>query len=138
MSKSCGTCTKCCDGWLMANIKGHSMYPGKPCYFVEIGKGCTIYEDRPENPCKNFSCAWLDIEEMPDEFKPENSNTIMHWNSRYWAISKAPNEPTPEFLSWAIDYVKSKNQNMLWYIDNKGYWHGDEQFCKDMEKMHGG
>ena len=37
VKKECGTCTKCCEGWLGANIKGHEMYPGKPCFVAYSG-----------------------------------------------------------------------------------------------------
>ncbi len=139
MTKECGTCTKCCEGWLTANINGIDIYPGKPCFFIEIGKGCTIYKDRPENPCKSFQCGWKQIENMPDEFKPENSGVIMHWNNilnGFWVISKAPNNPTVDFLSWAIIYAKSNNNNILWYIDDKSWWLGDDEFCKKMTEDH--
>lgn len=137
MTKKCVTCTKCCEGWLTDNINGYEMYPGKPCFFIEISKGCTIYNDRPEEPCKNFQCGWTEIDDMPDEFKPEVSGVIMHWkNGAYWVISKAPNNPTPQFLSWAIIYARLRNQNILWYIDDKSWWLGDEEFCKEMAKEH--
>ena len=42
--RECGTCTKCCEGWNVFNIQGKSIKPGKPCSFVEEGKGCTIYK----------------------------------------------------------------------------------------------
>ena len=139
IKKSCGSCTKCCEGWLAADIKGHNMYPGKPCFFVEIDKGCTIYKDRPKDPCVEFSCGWKEIEDMPDEFKPEKSGVIVVSKNRlngYIVLTKAPNNPTPQLLSWAIIYAKSKNKNILWYVDNKSWWLGDEEFCKQMEIEH--
>lgn len=136
--KPCGTCTKCCEGWLEADIKGHRMYPGKPCHFVEIGKGCTIYKDRPRNPCQMFSCSWRLIQEMPEIYKPENSNVIMYWdNMGYWIIANAPDDPSEDFLSWAIDYAERKKQNITWKINKKSYWYGNKDFCKDMEKLYG-
>jgi len=136
MGNSCGTCTKCCEGWLTGNIKGHDMYPGKPCYFIEIGKGCKIYNDRPENPCKQFFCAWTILDDMPEEFKPENSGVIMANNQGYWRLTKSPNNPTAEFLSWAIVYARSRNENILWYIDDKSWWLGDDKFCMEMSLIH--
>ena len=137
-SKSCGTCTRCCEGWFSADIKGHKMDLGKPCYFIEIGKGCTIYNDRPQDPCKNFLCGWMLIDEMPDEFKPENSGVIMHWRKEgYWVLTKAPNNPSHNLLSWAIFYAKSKEQNIVWYTNDRGWWLGDDDFCKKMEVAHG-
>ena len=56
-SRNCGMCTACCDGWLTANIRGHEMRVGVPCHFRGEG-GCTIYQDRPVDPCRGFHCAW--------------------------------------------------------------------------------
>jgi Fe-S-cluster containining protein len=86
--RECGTCTKCCEGWLMADIEpeiipknrtagsigdiheqhiggGIGISPGRPCRFLNMDKdvndglGCTIYEHRPYEPCQRFKCAWL-------------------------------------------------------------------------------
>jgi hypothetical protein len=136
-TKECGTCTKCCEGWLNANIRGHEMYPGKPCFFVEIGKGCKDYENRPKEPCKNFSCGWTDIEDMPEEFRPEVSGVIMHMKKNdgnpYLILSKAPNNPTAQYLSWFINYAILRSMNILWYIDDKSWWIGNDEFSKQME-----
>jgi hypothetical protein len=88
--RKCGTCTKCCEGYLIANIRGNPIGNGKPCIFVEIGKGCKDYENRPQEPCKSFECGWITIDEMPEEFKPSMSGVIM---SRY------ENNGNPSFLN---------------------------------------
>jgi hypothetical protein len=138
--KECGTCTKCCEGWLHANIRGHDMYPGKPCFFVEIGKGCKDYKNRPKDPCKGFKCGWLHIEEMPEEFKPENSGVIMNYipnnDNPYYSLNKAPNNPTVQLLSWAQIYCRSRNINILWYIDDQCWWIGNDEFGKQMSEEH--
>jgi len=140
LKKECGSCTKCCEGWLKGNINGRKMYPGKPCHFIEIGKGCGIYPKRPEDPCKTFKCGWLDIEDMPEEFKPEKSGVIMHYKNlgelKYWTLLKAPNNPTVELLSWAVIYARSRNENIVWYINDKSWWLGDDMFCKKMIEEH--
>jgi len=139
-NKSCGSCTKCCEGWLYADIKGHKMYPGKPCFFVEIGKGCKDYENRPEQPCKTFNCGWIMIEDMPEEFKPEQSGVIMQYvnnnDNPFIALIKAPNNPNEQLLSWAVVYARSRNLNILWYIDDKSWWMGNEDFCNQMKMEH--
>ena len=135
-SKECGTCTKCCEGWLKAKIIGHDMYPGKPCFFVEIGKGCTIYEDRPKDPCKDFLCEWMKIESMPDEFKPENTGVIMHRQENngnpYLSITESPFSPSAKYLSWALVYAKNTDQNIVWSVDGVFWWIGNEDFCNQM------
>jgi hypothetical protein len=137
--RECGTCTKCCEGFLSADIRGHKMFPGKPCFFVEQGVGCKDYENRPEVPCKNFACGWISVEDMPEEFKPDISGVITQYvkdpEMQYWAVSKAPENPSAQLLSWIISYALGNGQNVLWYIDDKSYWIGTEEFCNKMKEM---
>ena len=139
-TRECGTCTRCCEGWLLADIRGQRIFPGKPCIFVEIGKGCNDYENRPQEPCKRFSCSWIQIEDMPENFKPNISGVIMNMKDNngnpYIVLSKAPNNPTEQYLSWAIVYARSRNINIVWYIDDKSWWLGNDDFCKQMELGH--
>src|SRR2546430_13952490 len=69
--RQCGTCTACCDGWVAGKIRGHEMKPGQPCHFR--GEGCcTIYAQRPVEPCRNFVCGWLmPGSPFPEEFRPD-------------------------------------------------------------------
>lgn len=105
--RECGTCTKCCEGWLTGEINFRSMYPGKPCYLVEIGKGCKDYDNRPLFPCKLFTCAWILDEEIPEEYKPEISGVIVKYivrdGQKNIALVEAPNYASDEM----IDFFKS-------------------------------
>jgi hypothetical protein len=136
--KECGTCTKCCEGWVAATINGYNMHPGKPCYFLEINKGCTIYADRPENPCKEFFCVWIRKEELGEELKPENNGIISSKRGirdsdiTYLQITPAPNDPDRDYL----DLMKKYNENLFWTTKNKPYWEGTEEFCKIMESRY--
>jgi hypothetical protein len=135
--RECGTCTKCCEGWLSADIKGHKMFPGKPCFFIEQGVGCKDYEGRPEDPCKGFECGWKEIEEMPDEFRPEVSGCIMSYKEKAnsWTLNKAPNNPSPQLLSWAMLFVLTNGHNFVWHVDDQTYWIGSDEFCLEMKRM---
>lgn len=134
--RKCGTCTKCCEGHLKATIKGNKMYPGKPCVFVEIGKGCKDYETRPKEPCQNYNCYWKLQPEVPEHFKPEHSGVLMNWyeidGMPYLDIEKAPKEPTVEILSWAIVHAKTYEMNMKWKEGNRIHWIGSVEFSKAM------
>jgi hypothetical protein len=67
--RACDACTACCFTHAVIAI-------GKPgsewCPHCEIGKGCRIYSDRPEQ-CREFSCLWLqgwaDEQDRPDRLK---------------------------------------------------------------------
>ena len=140
MSRSCGTCTKCCEGWLPATIRDHKMYPGKPCFFVQIGKGCGDYDNRPNDPCKSFKCLWLDNTEVPEEFKPEISGCIINFAKTknehiYLSIAPAPNNPSVELLSWCFKYAFTNGFNLFWKIDDYAHWIGSFEFCNEMEEI---
>lgn len=134
--RECGSCTKCCEGHLAANIKGHQMYPGKPCFFVEIGKGCKEYNSRPAEPCRNYICYWKLNQEVPKRFKPEHSGVLMNWyeieGMNYIDIVKAPNEVTVEILSWAVLHARINNLNIKWTEADRIHWFGSEEFCTAM------
>jgi hypothetical protein len=142
-ARECGTCTKCCEGYLSGNIRGYEMFKGKPCFFVKIGKGCIDYENRPKNPCKNFTCGWKIIDEMPENFKPEISGVIFTWRSteklniNYLKLHQAPDNPTPQILTWAFLFVLKNSINFLWEVDEKSYYFGSEDFCNEMRPIFG-
>jgi len=76
MDKVCGECIACCDGTLNATIFEHKISKGNPCPFV-CKSGCTIYEKRPEIPCKSFKCGWLIHPNIPDYMRPDKSGVIL-------------------------------------------------------------
>ena len=76
MERRCDGCTKCCEGSLAADILGHKMYPGKPCFY-KINGGCSIYESRPIDPCVGFKCEWLRDTDIPEHMKPDISDVIL-------------------------------------------------------------
>lgn len=74
--RTCGPCTACCEGHLEGQAYGHYFYLGRPCYFVG-GAGCSIYRDRPKDPCRKFNCVWLTEDILPEWFRPDKSNVIV-------------------------------------------------------------
>lgn len=137
-SRSCEGCTACCEGWLTANIKGEEMYPGKPCQFVEQGVGCTIYKDRPHDPCKTFKCMWRDTDAqiMPDEFKPSLVKSIVTRQSGngmdYLVLTECGEKPLPEVVSWFVTFAVSRGMNAKWTVDDKPFWMGSPEFSQMM------
>lgn len=76
MDKTCGDCIACCDGILNATIFEHKISKGVSCPFV-CKTGCTIYETRPENPCRSFKCGWLIHPNIPEYMRPDKSGVIL-------------------------------------------------------------
>jgi hypothetical protein len=119
LKRECGDCTKCCEGWMSGAAYEHKF--GKidgvrtPCFFLEQGLGCTIYEDRPQNPCAAYKCQWLVNPDVPEDFKPNNKHYIVSKKGRsYFVITRASSENTDdeEFINWWIEYVTKNNFNL--------------------------
>jgi Fe-S-cluster containining protein len=78
----CGSCTMCCK---VLGVKGEvrGVPLKKPragwCEHCDIGKGCKVYEDRPE-VCSTFECMWLSARkqgiEVPDELRPDRGGVV--------------------------------------------------------------
>ena len=71
IENKCGECSMCCK---LMTIPELDKKDGQWCRHVKLGKGCTIYKDRPET-CVGFKCIWLqgnlgsDISLRPDKCK---------------------------------------------------------------------
>jgi uncharacterized protein len=75
MARSCGDCNLCCK------IPGVSALQKKNltwCAHCDIGKGCRIYDTRPEE-CRLFRCLWLDDETLPPEFAPTRARFVTYF-----------------------------------------------------------
>lgn len=129
--RSCGDCTKCCGGWLIGEAHGHKFWPGRPCHFIS-SKGCTIYEDRPDDPCKIYNCLWLENDEIPEWFKPNISNVIISQREKdgiyYWDIAEAGSKITVEALTWLFQHCLSKKINFQYRISGGVYKFGVNDF----------
>lgn len=147
MKKSCGDCTKCCEGFLSANIRGHSMgdltediHKPKPCFFIEIGVGCKDYSNRPENPCRIFKCEWLNNKDIPEELKPSKSKNIALRQNvdgiEYLSLVQAGERLDSKVLSWYLLYAMSNGINFAWEIDYETRWIGSPQFIKSMKNKY--
>lgn len=138
MTRECGDCTKCCEGYLTGEAKGKSFYQGKPCHFVAIGKGCTIYKDRPKNPCESYKCLWLVDEQLPEWFKPNEINAILDIrhidNIPFINVLEAGETLRSDVLSWLIANTINKGWNLRWEIGKGSHWIGSQEFLDAMEK----
>ena len=142
--RSCGTCTKCCEGYLTATVGDISLYPGKPCHFVEMNCGCSIYKDRPVEPCQTFKCEWLNQPLIPEWLKPNLSNAIFIYypsnpdapsNSieayEHTKLVEAGSKITAQTLSWAVAHYTFNGLNLAWEYDHgTGGAIGSEDFVK--------
>lgn len=130
--RECGDCTKCSDGWFSGVAYGHKFGFENgvriPCFFVQEGVGCTIYEDRPITPCQTYKCEWLINPDVPEEFKPNKVDVIVSKKGRsYFVATDAGDNPQDKVKLWWIEYVKSKKFNLSYKKDGEIMFEGNER-----------
>lgn len=139
-ARSCEGCTKCCEGWLSGDIYGKEMYPGTPCQFVEINVGCSIYEKRPKDPCKNFQCLWKTSESVPREFSPNEQGVIlanqMVEGIPYLAAVYAGKDFSSEMFFWLISYAVQNQLNLQWTVEGRPHHIGSIDFITAMTRIY--
>ena len=132
VKRECGTCTKCCEGHLVGEALGYPFYPGKPCHFVAIGKGCTVYAKRPKDPCVSYKCGWITNEDIPEWMKPSDINAIIDMRELdgmpYLNIREAGAPMQAKVLSWAFQYILEKGLNAVWEVNDGINWVGSPEF----------
>lgn len=71
--KSCGPCTLCCKVMGVSELEKPA---GTQCGHCRPGRGCGIYEARPQG-CRVFECVWLMDPEMPHRFRPDQTKVVL-------------------------------------------------------------
>ncbi len=141
--RECGTCTACCDGWVEGTIRGRVMKAGVPCHFR--GEGCcTIYEERPQEPCRNFICGWMMRgSPFPDSFRPDRLGVMMvptRWRGKpAFILRSAPRDPDEELLGWMRAF--SVDTGIPFFYESRGerFGFGPPEFQREMlEKVESG
>jgi hypothetical protein len=118
-NRVCGECTKCCEGYLTCTVKGQQLGNGNACHY--LGSKCTIYEERPEHPCKTYKCEWLADLQFPEWMKPSLSkviiNKIKHNNVEFYSLIDAGTTLDIKFLNWMIHWALNNDKNLFYKIE---------------------
>jgi hypothetical protein len=69
----CGSCTVCCMALRVIELDKEA---GRYCQHCLPGKGCGIYETRPE-VCRGFLCGWRRVPQLGEEWRPDKSGILM-------------------------------------------------------------
>ncbi len=122
-NRKCDGCTKCCEGWLSGISYGYEFFRGRKCFFL-AEKSCSIYLDRPEDPCKKFNCAWLIDNRIPFWMKPNKINAIVKiiklLDIEYIELIEAGDKLDVEVLSWFVqEYANGKWNTIVYTIENE-------------------
>jgi len=118
--RSCGNCTACCDGWLRIEVRGHQVHPGKACPF-RVDRSCSIYEDRPQHPCREFVCGWLVASSpLPDWMRPDKSDLILLAANFVWrglpvdVAVAAGARPKKKALDWLMKFNSERRRCLIY------------------------
>lgn len=135
-TRSCGTCTRCCDGWLEGEVRGHRMFPGQRCHFV-ADSGCTIYADRPHSPCRSFVCGWMQpASTLPDDWRPDRIGVIVvdiQWRGAPARILvSAGNDPGEPVLEGLRANAQATRTPFFYEQGGERYGYGPPDFQHEM------
>ncbi|MEO6409623.1 MAG: SEC-C metal-binding domain-containing protein [Burkholderiaceae bacterium] len=135
-TRSCGSCTRCCDGWLEGEVRGHRMHPGQRCHFV-TDTGCSIYADRPQSPCRSFVCGWMQPgSTLPDDWRPDRIGVIVvdtHWRGAPARILvSAGNDPAEPVLDWLRADAQAQRTPFFYESAGERYGYGPADFQREM------
>jgi hypothetical protein len=134
--RECGTCTACCDGWVVGTIRGHEMRPGVPCHFR--GEGCcAIYAERPVEPCRNFVCGWLAPgSPYPESFRPDRLGVIIvgtRWRGKpAFILGSAGRDPDDALLAWMREYSTRSGAPFFYESRGERFGFGPPEFQHEM------
>lgn len=139
LQRECGECTGCCDGWVKMNVYGHEVRPGQPCPF-STGHNCSIYEQRPVDPCQNFICGWLRADSfLPEWMRPDKAGCIVLPAELFWRglpvdiAIPVGQRITPQSLAWLKHYVE-RHARLLIFGEGNEIWsaYGPPDFQHEM------
>lgn len=133
MNRTCDGCSECCKGWLHGHAMGHDFYPGKKCYYLQ--KTCSIYENRPINPCQTYKCHWLASDDLPMWMRPDLCGALMTEkqttnNIQFFVIAECGSKMDSEVLSWFVMWALNSNKNIYYQVN--GGWNriGSREFLQ--------
>jgi hypothetical protein len=71
--RSCDSCTLCCK---VLGVAVFDKPQGRECAHCLTGRGCAIYDRRPE-VCREFHCSYLLSPALGEEWKPTTSHLVL-------------------------------------------------------------
>ena len=137
-ARECGGCTACCDGWVSGVIEGHAMKPGVPCHF-RGEHACTIYERRPEDPCRRFNCGWLERSSpFPESFRPDRLGVMiitLRWRGHpAYVLRSAGRDPDEALLAWMRELSLRTGSPFFYEQGGERFGFGPEEFQREMHE----
>jgi hypothetical protein len=136
--RACGECTACCDGWVAGVIEGHEMKPGTPCFF-RGDKCCSIYERRPQHPCRDFVCGWLQPgSPFPEDFRPDRLGVMiiaMKWRGvDAYVLRSTLRDPDEKLLAWMREFSLRTQRPFFYEVAGERFGFGPPEFQQEMSE----
>jgi hypothetical protein len=150
-NRQCLPCTGCCQGWLRAEIRGHTVCAGSPCPFSQPD-GCSIYSTRPKDPCRDFVCSWrVTASPLPDWMRPDLCGAIVllshSWHGQLVIQATPVGRSIPErTLEWLKQHALQTGRPLVFgerIVENERYsgvrlrGYGPPEFRRLVEKVAG-
>lgn len=136
--RQCGDCTECCKGYVWGEAHGKKFYAGRPCFY-KGEKGCTIYENRPHDPCVTFRCGWLDApDKFPEWLKPSISKLLAVKQRtkngiQYYKILECGQQIDAIHLNYLVILALNDGVNVQIQIAGGYAQYGSHEFIEDMK-----
>lgn len=138
VQRQCGDCAACCLGWVTTRVLDQDIHLGKPCRFTD-GHGCTIHQQRPAEPCKNFFCGWVEKgSALPEWMQPNRCHVIVitgriSWHGRPVDILvSAGEDPDEKLLTWYRQYSITNLRPFVYQVNTRWYAFGPHAFQLEM------
>lgn len=74
-NRECGGCDYCCQH-LLIDTPEHQLLPGNLCPNCDAGKGCKIYETRPQ-VCRTYLCGWRMMDFLDETMRPDLCGVVI-------------------------------------------------------------
>lgn len=120
--RSCGTCTLCCKVYDVPAVPKNM---GAWCQHCNPGKGCKIWESRPDQ-CRAFNCNWILMDWLGEEWKPETAKLVftLEPTSGYLLFQVDPGNPDAwkrepyysQIKTWAVEAL-SRGRGTLVFVN---------------------
>jgi hypothetical protein len=123
--RSCGTCSMCCKVFDVPWVDNKPK--GQWCKHCRPGRGCAIWDSRPER-CQDYFCQWFFAPGLGDDWRPDVARFLLNLSSNeFWleiVVDPAqPNawrrEPYGSYLRSVADMRMRQGKGLLLHVGDK-------------------
>lgn len=87
--RSCGKCNLCCKLMIIPELnKSGNVW----CQHCDVGRGCSIYADRPQT-CQTFFCRYLTDPTLNEEWHPLRAHFLLRRENNFLVVQTDPQRP---------------------------------------------